>query len=193
MRNRWIHDTIRSRLVVRIDLVRAGNGGYRSMHAHIVGCAEDEDGLDPFHFVHEIDLYEKRQFTRLEWRWLPMWGDGTERSYNEERYLFLDVARSCWDEEWEVEIPILVRSRSYSFRDGYTEWRVEPMGSEVRLIALMNLQGVVNAQVSLPRNIHKEPFDGTFAGNWSLGRLVERVQGLVSEELGAYANTFKRR
>lgn len=179
----WIHDTIRSRQVVRVDLVRWNDSGYKSMHAEIIAGREDEEGLDPVYFAYETNVHDAIQThdVHLAWRGLLGW--------NEKRlHAFLAAARSGWHPEWRVEQEVFVRSRPWSFNTEDTTWRIEPPGSELRLKALLNLQGVITFHVS---QVTADNSDARFAGSWCLIGLINRMRGLANEEFAALRESAK--
>lgn len=173
---KWLFETIRSSLVVRMDLVASQYGGYIEMHAVIIGSHEDDDGSDPFVLELRIDRTHDLQLCSFNWKWLIR---GRDNYIN-----FVRAPLIRWPEAWLVEKPNYARvgtkERHYHPDATWTDLR---MSDSLALLALARIQGIVDNYQPTEDEIKR---NGTHKN--ALDALQSRLAGLINTEYRHFQN-----
>ncbi len=169
----WAYETMRTRLIVRIDLAQYGWRRIGQLNITLLGCNEDDEGLDPFFAEYCIER-SGAQPLKLDWMCNPS---------REQLDAFLKRHTNPWVSEWRQRAEAVYRDDITPDRASTMSWQLLNQPNLSMLQGLLRMQGAVEAFVPTPDQVEQNG-----SASFALQGLRRRLEGLISNRMKIFAD-----
>lgn len=167
----WVYHTVRSELIVRIDLVPYGSGGIKEVTAEIIGGREDDDGLDVGHLSYRVTDGTKADPIVFCGLWNPPM---------DKLLAFVTDLTDEWPTAWQRQDPNLVRIGRTERGSEEIHWRHHPLANHLTVQVLNRIQGAFGQLGHEPPNSYPNAAGGTY---FAASGIRDRLEGVIGAAL----------